>query len=896
MHRLIRPLIAAAILVASAPMYTASSAPGGDDLAACAAVGDRIDIRKDRWTRISAPKMGSGEGEEVIVDYTAPPKARSRIYMTNGRVIKVSANAGCTWSWMFGGIEQKDRTPGIEQDIFTHVAAPNDDSLWAASYDEISDGVYRPRVYVAVNLGATGLTNATFTEVSHNAPVFGKPVALVPAANAKDVVYLLVEGEPDPTAPDPTAPVRRLYVSRVDSVPPIFSFGLGWEQVPLPAGFSFADGIQPASGRGLWVWQGTKYAYLADSYAEEPSWTVKDAAKTVRGATRIVTIDVSRTSATTLVVDVPQGGTVAARVVGDRVVQAPLPTKVTSFTHGGGPGVYVLSGARGTFGYDVYVQRWVDITPKGVGSFDKVLMPNGGVGRIVLGRAGNAFYRFDTYSGEGFLPPPPGEGGIGDYLDLLPERGLTVPKFVVGDEDEDPLVERVTVEPGELTDVPVTLRVPPVSTPLDVFFLLDTTFSLEASINGLKESIYTISQSLRDALGSQACLGLGEFKDFDGLLGPSPYIRRLPIQCDDPVAKVRAVLDDVKAGGGGDPPEAHTVGLVNAVRGENPAKFRADAFKVIVLVSDSPFKQGGQYPSIDQTIFELNVDDVKVVSVLVGGNGDPVAARADMEQVAIGTSTFAPARGVDCDGNGRRNPWDLLPFAPLVCDTTGSTPSLGPAIIGLLLGVADPGTLAVDVQDDDDVVVEPIKGKTSIIKNLKQQSYLTFAMPVRCSKEQDGQDLTVLLTPSVRARPLGMQGRVIVQCRATPVVPPRVPPPPPEPEVIDPPRPAKPPIAIALPQPPPAPAQPISNINLNAGLSQEEEQQYQLAAVTQGANEENQGEESLELAMSDYRARDELAAGIVLGGASLMTAAAAAAYRRRLRTQRASRAGYVRSR
>lgn len=892
MHRLIRPLIAAALLVMSAPMYTASGAPSGDDLAACRAK-DQIQLRKDRWARINAPKMGGGEGESVIVDYTTPPIARSRIYMTNGRVIKVSADAGCTWAPMFSGIPQKDRTPGIDQDIFTHLAAPNDRSLWAASYDEISEGVYRPRVYIAVNLENDSLANATFTEVSHNAPLVGKPVALAPATKAQDLVYLLVEGEPDPTAPDPTAPVRRLYVSRVQADPPLLAFfGLGWDQVPLPAGFSFADGIQPsAQGRGLWVWQGSKYAFLADAYADEPSWEVKDA------GSRISTIDVSR-GVVTIVVDTPQGGSATRRVVGDKLVADTLPTKATAFTHGGGRGVYVVSGPRGTYGYDVYVQRWIDITPKGVEPFDKVLMPTGGVGRIVLGRSGNAFYRFDTYPGERFLPPRPGEIGFGDWRHLLPERNLTRIKFIVGDEDTDPYVERVTVKPGELTDVPVTLRVPADATPLDVYFLLDTTSSMQVMINTLKVGMANIALKLRQALGKDACFGVGEFKDYGGgLLEDSPYRRRLPITCEaDPtVPKVRAALETLQSGGGGDQPEAQTVGLVGSVRGEQRAMFRPSAFKVIVLISDSSFKQGGRYPGIDQAVEELNVDDVKVVGVVVGGDGDPEAARADMEAVAEGTGTYAPRNGVDCDGDGRRNPWDLLANAPLVCDTTGSTPDLMPAIVGLLLGVTDPGTLAVDVVDEDDVVVEPIKGTTNVIRNLKEQSWLTFAMPVRCRADQDGQDLRVRLTPSVRERTTGIEGTAVVQCRSTPIVPKRIPPVP-EPEIFDPPRPPKPPIAIALPQPPPAPAQPISNINLNAGLSQEEEQQYQLAAVTQGANEEQQNEETLELAMSDYRARDAAAAGMMLGGASLLTAGAAVAYRRRLRTQRAARAGYVRSR
>jgi hypothetical protein len=102
----------------------------------------------------------------------------------------------------------------------------------------------------------------------------------------------------------------------------------------------------------------------------------------------------------------------------------------------------------------------------------------------------------------------------------------------------------------------------------------------------------------------------------------------------------------------------------------------------------------------------------------------------------------------------------------------------------------------------------------------------------------------------------------------------------------------RPPVAAAVVQPPPAPAQPLSNINPNAGFSQQEEQQFQLAAVTQGAADQEDPQEEVELAMSDHRARDAAAGGYVLGGGMMLSSAVAVAYRRRL--QRATRTRTVR--
>jgi hypothetical protein len=109
---------------------------------------------------------------------------------------------------------------------------------------------------------------------------------------------------------------------------------------------------------------------------------------------------------------------------------------------------------------------------------------------------------------------------------------------------------------------------------------------------------------------------------------------------------------------------------------------------------------------------------------------------------------------------------------------------------------------------------------------------------------------------------------------------------------------AKPPIIPPPPAPeipPPVPNQPPSNINPNAGLSHEEQQQFQLAAVHQGAGEEQAEEvEEADLAMSGLDDSD--AARLVLGCAGLASAVAGGVYASRRRAQKAMRPSYVRFR
>jgi hypothetical protein len=446
-----------------------------------------------------------------------------------------------------------------------------------------------------------------------------------------------------------------------------------------------------------------------------------------------------------------------------------------------------------------------------------------------------------------------------------------------------------------------------------VFFIMDTTGSMGRAIEGLKNSVLRIASELRGALGKDACFGIGDVKDDTTLEGGQVAVDRVyrthqKIVCEEPkLPLIRNAIAQLDEGGGGsNPAEAQTIALTQAVTGtgqtkpfvapDMDAEFRPQAFRVIVLISDVEFQQEPQspgYPSIAETVDTLNSAGVKVVSVLVNGNNELEPARADMEAVARGTETYAPSRGVDCDGDGKMTQFDLAPFEPLVCEADGSDPNIGPAVIGLLLGVVDPGSIGVEVYDDHDLVQHPIEGLTHDVRNLKLDSHLEFTLPIMCRKEQDGLDLPIDLQGTVRnVGALNAQGRILVQCRADPVPPPPRVPPQQEP-FFEPPK-QRPPVAAAV-QPPQPPAQPISNMNLNAGFSQQEEQQYQLAAVTQGAQETELGEEEIELAMSRLDPeRDVAAATGLLGGATALSVLAGVAYRRRL--QRASRTRVVRVR
>jgi hypothetical protein len=895
--RWLKPALAGALLMALVPAIAAAGNPG-DELAACRSQKDgkpQITLRGDRWVRINAPKFDADEGPSRITAFATTPRRANGIYVTNGTVVKISDDAGCTWTTLYRGNDLHAPVEPYTTDTFTNLTAPTDSTLWLASYDDIG-GAPHPHVYVGTDVGAPGKTPA-FGQVDIGLPAYGKPVTLIASAMAGSEAYLLLDELPDPAAPGSLTPSRHLYTTYVPNNPPEAGAvtGLAWEEITPPSGFGRIDGVTRQDNRSIWIWSGDRYAYGAQVNTSPIDWQVGTAAGP------IVTVDVSEGGAAAVVAKTAQGTTIDRVDAHGRAARwGGVPVQPVSFTHGEREDVYVASGSAGTWGFDHRVMKWVDVTPRGVAAFTQLQMANGTTGRIVLGLTPEALYRWDTYRGETFIEPPPPPAGVGD-----PDNPV-IPKSKLKDAVLTPTRQVVTVAPGKAHDVPVTFRVPPAPTPLDVYFLVDTTYSMGPAILGLRKAISRISADIRSRLGISACFGVGDVKD---LSADSPYVFKtlLPVACDPTLKRVDAAVAQLKEVGGGDTDEAQTVGLSQAVTGTGQtyipipagqgAGFRPGAFKVIVLISDAPSHEGSGYPTLQQAAATLNVADVKVVSIAVNdGQGNLHGAESMMRALAKATQSMSPPAGVDCNGDGGGYYGDLGPGEPLVCEVTATggldgserVVNIGPAIIGLLLAVKDPGTIAVDVDDPNGVVRRPIRGVTSVIKDLKYENALHFTMSVECSPAQDGRDLVVGLLPTVRSSPIGLFGEVLVRCRSVPPLP--VVPPPVLPDVVHVAPPARPLLGIAPvpPAPPNAPPQPISNINPNAGLTHEEEQQSQLALVTQDAAEGEAAEE-LEMSQLGGRRRDMGTGPLAIGAAVLLTATAFAHQRR---TQRQIQLGH----
>lgn len=199
----------------------------------------------------------------------------------------------------------------------------------------------------------------------------------------------------------------------------------------------------------------------------------------------------------------------------------------------------------------------------------------------------------------------------------------------------------------------------------DIFFLVDTTGSMGLAITNVRTSLATtIVPAVSEAIADVA-MGVGDFRDFPidpfGNTGDWPMQVRQTTTTD--VSAVQTALNALRAGGGGDGPEASTEGLYVSVAGTctgtgfGGACFREASHPIIVHVTDADFHNGpttsNDYGAAVRaartwtaTLDALNANAVHVVGVAVDSAPPlpfpipiPVASRDDLDELARRTNS-----------------------------------------------------------------------------------------------------------------------------------------------------------------------------------------------------------------------------------------------------------------
>lgn len=263
----------------------------------------------------------------------------------------------------------------------------------------------------------------------------------------------------------------------------------------------------------------------------------------------------------------------------------------------------------------------------------------------------------------------------------------------------------------------------------DVYFLIDTTGSMQSSIDNVTSSLTMLSNEISSRIPNVQ-MGVGQYRDFPnssdifafdayGSPGDMPYANEQNITAD--LGLVQAALGRLSAAGGADGPESSTEALYQTATGlgghwtfaagappfDLPRQlcpaipdetanrrgypcFRPDSLPIVVLVTDAPFHNGpsnsNPYSGItpapaffDQAVSALDGIGARLIGVAVGSG-----PRADEEAVARMTGSV--------DGSG----------GPLVYDATGGTVSTA-----IVTGIE---TLAGRTPQDVDTTTENVPG------------------------------------------------------------------------------------------------------------------------------------------------------------------------------------------
>jgi hypothetical protein len=836
--------------------------------------------RPDGWT-VTRP------GGRQITSYAVPATGPDTMYATDGDRVWATHSGGCDWTEVLGAAEPLPLGAVRREPVAVAVSFPRDVTVaWIASNVTVA-GVTRPEVLM--NDDGTD----AFGHVAAGLQIGGAPAGLPPgtvvsltAGSEPDVAYVVLD----------TAVGLRLY-GTVDR-------GASWQARALTTGYAY-DGMVVDVGNANVVW----------AWSREGLFESRDGGATfapVRKVSgRFVDVAVSLSPKGTRIEALQAGGLIWRSDDGG-TTWTTRSTDIAMTSIATAP-VDDLSAVAGPARVDVLgsIFSATDSTPAGAGPLADVSVARFLTGRVrVAVRAGSTLLRLDVELTEN-RPPKVVTPGV-----VLVPQVPQIPLYPA----ITPETSVVTLAAGQTRTVAYDLDLPAAPTPLDVYFLVDTTGSMGGVITALRLALARIVNDLTLS-GIQASFGVGSFRDFPrngwGDTSDHPYelYREIgPVDQDLEVA-----LSRLTAGGGGDEKEGQFAALYESVHDaagmksfldepEYPTAWRNGALRLAVVATDTASHVAGERaaegtsvypgPSYEQLVAALLAAHVKTVGIAAGK-----AAVPDLRAHAQDTGSLAPAGGVDCDADGTI---DLNQGDPLVCDfAAGAVSNVPPvggiavggdsvrgmsgAIVAMLRAQRDPAT--VRLTSSDPRVATVLDGVHPAV-DMKVPNVVTSHVRFSCTAANYGRTVDVRLPARAGARRVA-EASAQVRCLAPVPAAAAA-----EPEPIPVARDRAPVAALAVPAP--APPAPVQNLNPNpnpnaqpnamtqAGMAAEEQQVPQLAFAADSLRPDT-GDE---LAMSRLDDRGGAAPGL-LGGAALLSALAVAAeLGRRSRT----RTAYARAR
>ncbi|MFN2588010.1 MAG: hypothetical protein ABR613_07830 [Actinomycetota bacterium] len=868
--------------------------------------GCRRVTRTGNWVTYDVRDFAGGG---PITDYEIDAFSPTTIYATDGKDLLQTTGDGCSWTKVFTVTGTTPLDYGFRGDAatITSIVVPRSGAAHTRvllTIEESVGGVTRPHVVRSDNPGS-----APWVSGDTGLPPTGQPETLVVSPANPGVAYLGIDvggGSLD-------------LVFRSDDGGVTWSLRSDLTQTQPSRGILGFE-IDPVMSEELWAYgpgglfrsrNGGATFVLTDEFRQSEVTEV------------LVFHSPTRTYPIVLAFRKGDDDLMVSTDDGETWLRTDTPGTVSSAAYGRQPFELMISTPRGIHLFDAASETWFRVvTPRpGIVDLDADLTLESGF----YGRTAGTIERYDGPTGVEIPPPVPGGPNI-DVDGLVPdEDALPAPPPALS-----PSGTKVVMKTGATRSVDYRLTLSEKTTKLDVFFLLDTSDTMSGTIQGLADSVTGIINQLRSAgLGAQ--FGIGVSRAYtDTAIPREPcqnetdtncernfiYRRLVDLADDSNSDELVEALESLHAEAGGrfdsqlgalyqvatgagqdDSPEPGYTES-DAHPGQQ-ATFRdgKNTLRLVFVATDEPFATGEEgdrdfnvsdfgrisppdipsFAKVDEAFAKV---DAQVLGLAIGqtldrgrdtAGGGPTPLE-HMQEIARLTGAFAPAGGVDCDGDGAA---DLEPGMPLVCpvrrNNVANGRNIATAITKLVQAVRGTTSVELDVDRGADVVagIEPGVYPSVV---LQQPNVLDYEVTYRCPERLQGKKVTVELaakTPgdtldSVTTTVSCLEERVeeppvlpIEPLSLIGIVPPLLPP-------------APPPIVEIAPGAQ-GQAQAQSQAQAQGAMASQEQEEPQLAYVAAALDPREVLQE--ELALSDRR-RSEVPPWTTLGAGAVMTSLA----------------------
>jgi Tol biopolymer transport system component len=241
----------------------------------------------------------------------------------------------------------------------------------------------------------------------------------------------------------------------------------------------------------------------------------------------------------------------------------------------------------------------------------------------------------------GSIPVPPGLIGQGDSEPAWSPDGtkITFTRDIGGFRDGTPPRPPTdhSLLPGASFNVDQVIHTPNLPSNPDVVLLIDTTGSMQATLNNVRDNLHQVVTTIK-AQQPSAEFAVATYRDVGD--GTELFRVRQDLNKDERVAQ--STLDAIAAqgaSGGGDGPEQFLNALFQVSSGA--ITYRPDSSRIVVLVGDAPSHEPSVGHTRDQVLRSLNAAAVRVVAVDVGGSS---------QTGGVGPKDVTCDTGLDCAG------------------------------------------------------------------------------------------------------------------------------------------------------------------------------------------------------------------------------------------------------